>query len=139
MKFLLAGRRFRVSRGFAEVDIQVNDRYQFTLLTAHLKSKREMVSADEAEVRLAEAKILREKVNDRLSADPGANLIVLGDFNDTKNAASTRALIGRGGTNLWIPARRAQRRQPSQPESHPGAAKRHLDALLWGRGQLQPD
>src|SRR5207247_6541804 len=40
--FLLHGRRFRVSRGFAEVDVQVTDRYRFTLLTAHLKSRREV-------------------------------------------------------------------------------------------------
>jgi len=34
--FLLLGRRFRVSRGFLEVDIRVNPRYVFTLLSAHL-------------------------------------------------------------------------------------------------------
>src|SRR6266404_3769935 len=37
--FLLSGRRFHVSRGFAELDVQVNSNYCFTLLSAHLKSK----------------------------------------------------------------------------------------------------
>ncbi len=47
--FLLSGRRFRVSRGFADVDIQVNSNYTFTLMAAHLKSKRPVPEADEAE------------------------------------------------------------------------------------------
>jgi len=38
--FLLSGRRFQVSRGFAEVDVQVNTNYSFTMIAAHLKSKR---------------------------------------------------------------------------------------------------
>ena len=45
--FLLSGRRFRVSRGFAEVDVQVNTNYSFTLITAHLKSKRAVISVKE--------------------------------------------------------------------------------------------
>src|SRR5207253_1044755 len=60
--FLLNGRRFQVSRGFAEADIQVNSNYSCTLITAHLKSKRPVPQADEAELRQEEAKILREKI-----------------------------------------------------------------------------
>src|SRR6266581_1246020 len=59
--FLLGGRRFRVSRGFGEVDIQVTANYSFTLITAHLKSKRPVPQADEGEIRLEEAKLLREE------------------------------------------------------------------------------
>src|SRR5881396_2377779 len=58
--FLLNGRRFRVSRGFAEVDVQVNAAYKFTLIAAHLKSRREVPQADEADLREQEAVILRE-------------------------------------------------------------------------------
>src|SRR5689334_7624925 len=57
--FLLTGRRFRVSRGFAEVDLQVNARFSFTLIAAHLKSRRPVPEADEAGLRLEEAKMLR--------------------------------------------------------------------------------
>lgn len=46
--FLLQGRRFQVSRGFAEVDIQVTPRYAFTLFTTHLKSRRVVEYGDEA-------------------------------------------------------------------------------------------
>lgn len=98
--FLLGGRRFRVCRGIAEVDIRVNPAYSLTVITAHLKSKRPVPEADEAEQRRKEAVILRHIVDADLKANPRANLIVLGDFNDTKDSASTRTIIGRGRFKL---------------------------------------
>lgn len=98
--FLLQGRRFRVSRGFAEVDIQVTPEFQFTLLVAHLKSKRTVPGADEAELRAAEALVLREKIDARLKIDPISPLLVAGDFNDTRDAKPVLSLLGRGRTAL---------------------------------------
>jgi endonuclease/exonuclease/phosphatase family metal-dependent hydrolase len=98
--FLLNGKRFQVSRGFAEAEIEVTSNFTFTVLAAHLKSKRPIPQADESELRLEEAKVLREKVDAILAANPNAMLVVLGDMNDTKNAASTKAIIGRGKTKL---------------------------------------
>ncbi len=112
--FLLSGRRFRVSRGFSEVDIQVNANYTFTLLGAHLKSKRPVPEGDEAELRLAEAKLLREKVDAILNARPDANLIVVGDFNNTKNSPSTKAVIG-GGKFKLVDTRPAERNGDNAP------------------------
>jgi endonuclease/exonuclease/phosphatase family metal-dependent hydrolase len=116
--FLLNGRRFRVGRGFGEVDIQVNTNYSFTLLAAHLKSKRPVPDADEAELRLEEAKLLREKIDARLAANPEVNLVVLGDFNDTKDSASTKAVIGRGKQKL-VDTRPAERNGDNAPSSNP--------------------
>ncbi len=116
--FLLFGRRFRVSRGFAEVDIKVSDRYSFTLLTAHLKSRRPVPEADEAEMREQEAQLLREKVDARLAANPNANVIVLGDLNDNQDTKSTRAVIGRGKHAL-IDTRPAERNGDNQPNPNP--------------------
>jgi endonuclease/exonuclease/phosphatase family metal-dependent hydrolase len=106
--FLLSGRRFRVSRGFAEVDIQVNTNYSFTLIAAHLKSRRAVAQADEAELRLEEAKLLREKIDACFAANPSVNLVVVGDFNDSKDSASTKAVIGRGKHKL-VDTRPAER------------------------------
>jgi endonuclease/exonuclease/phosphatase family metal-dependent hydrolase len=116
--FLLSGRRFRVSRGFGEVDIQVNTNYSFTLIAAHLKSKRAVAQADEAEMRLEEAKLLREAVDARLAANPSANLVVLGDFNDTKDSASAKAVIGRGKQKL-VDTRPAERNGDNAPGREP--------------------
>ncbi|MDB6040621.1 MAG: endonuclease, partial [Verrucomicrobiales bacterium] len=54
-KYLLHGRRFKVTRGFGEFEIEVNPNYRFTVLAAHLKSKRLMAEADESEMREQEA------------------------------------------------------------------------------------
>jgi len=123
--YLLFGRRLRVSRGFAEVDIKVNDRYSFTLLTTHLKSRRPVPEADEAEMREQEALLLREKIDARLAANPDANLIVLGDLNNTHDSKSTRAVIGRGRHAL-VDARPAERNGDNQPNPNPRYDPRHV-------------
>jgi endonuclease/exonuclease/phosphatase family metal-dependent hydrolase len=98
--FLLSGRKYHVSRGFAEADIQVNSNYSFTLINAHLKSKRPVPQADENELRQEEAKVLREKIEERFAANPNVNLVVVGDLNDNQAAASTKTVIGRGKHKL---------------------------------------
>ena len=116
--FLLYGRRFRTSRGFAELDIRVNPQYSFTLITAHLKSRREVAGGDQAEIREQEAILLREIVTARLRANPDVNLVLLGDFNDVKDAPSTRTLIGRGRTAL-VDTRPAERNGDDLPHENP--------------------
>jgi endonuclease/exonuclease/phosphatase family metal-dependent hydrolase len=106
--FLLSGRRFRVSRGFGELDIRVNTNFSFTLIAAHLKSKRAIAQADEAEMRLEEAKLLREKIDDHFAADPNAEFVVLGDFNDSKDSPVIKAVLGRGKHKL-VDTRPAER------------------------------
>jgi len=116
--YLVQGRRFHVSRGFAEVDIQVTSGYQFTLFVAHLKSKRVIAEADEAEMREQEALLLREKIDERLKTNPNANLVVVGDLNDTKDSKPVRALIGRGRTKL-VDTRPAERNGDNTPARNP--------------------
>lgn len=124
-QFLLGGKRFRVSRGFAEVDVKVNDNYSFTLITAHLKSKRPVASADEAELRTEEAKVLREIIDADLNANPNLNLVVLGDFNDTYNSASTKAVIGRGKFKL-TDTRPSERNGDNAPNPNPRFEPRNV-------------
>ena len=115
--FLLDGKRFQVKRGFAEVDLQAATNFTFTLLAAHLKSHLTTPEADEAEERLGEAKVLHGLIDARLAQDPGAKLIVLGDFNDTKDSPATKAIIGRGKTKL-TDTRPAERNGDTSP-GHP--------------------
>lgn len=123
--YLLFGRRFRVSRGFAEVEIQVNPQYAFTLVATHLKSRREIVVADEAEMRGQEAILLRELIDARLKTNPDLNLVVLGDFNDTKDAKPIRTIIGRGRAAL-VDTRPAERNGDDQPSSNPRFEPRNI-------------
>lgn len=123
--FLLDGRRFRVSRGFAEVEIQVETNFTFTLIAAHLKSRRPVPQADEAELRLQEAKVLRQIIDERFQENPKAKLIVLGDLNDVKNSESTRAVIGRGKFKL-ADTRPAERNGDNAPNENPRYEPRNV-------------
>lgn len=123
--YLLHGRRFRVGRGFAEIEVAVNERYRLTVMVAHLKSKRTVPEGDEAEMRLQEAMIFREKIDARFKADPKVNLIVLGDFNDTKDTKPVKALGGRGRTAL-IDTRPAERNGDNLPPERVGYDPRNV-------------
>ena len=123
--FLLDGKRFRVNRGFAEVEIQVGTNFTFTLLAAHLKSRRPVPEADEAALRLEEAKLLRRIVDARLTADPNAKIIVTGDFNDVKSSASTKEIIGRGKFKL-TDTRPAERNGDNLPNPVPRFEPRNV-------------
>ena len=116
--YLLSGRRFFVSRGFAEVDIQVNDHYAFTLLACHLKSRRTVPEADESEMRVQEAKLLREHIDARLAANPNANLVVVGDCNDVYDSPAVKVVVG-AGRNKLVDTRPAERNGDNQPNSNP--------------------
>jgi endonuclease/exonuclease/phosphatase family metal-dependent hydrolase len=123
--FLLDGRRFRVERGFAEVDIRATPSFTFTLIAAHLKSRRPVPEADESEQRLQEAKILRRIVNKDFAAHPNAKLIVLGDFNDLKDSDSIKEIIGRGRYKL-VDTRPAERNGDNAPAEHPWFEPRNI-------------
>ena len=124
--FLLDGRRFRVSRGFAEVDLRVTSQRQLTLLATHLKSKRPVPGADQAELRALEAQILREKIDARLKAHPDGLLLVVGDLNDTRDAKPVRTVIGRGRQALVdLRPEEAVRTAPNAP------LQRHAGNVTW--------
>lgn len=123
--YLLQGRRFHVGRGFLEVDIRVNPQYTFTLITTHLKSRRQIAEGDEAEMREQEAILLREKIDARLNANRDVNLLVLGDLNDVRDSRSTRALLGRGRAAL-IDTRPAERNGDNLPNPIPRYDPRNI-------------
>lgn len=118
--FVLRGRRFFTSRAFAQIDIKVNSNYRFTMINVHLKSRRPVPDADEAELRTQEAKLLRQRVDLLLSSNPNLNLVVLGDFNDSKASIPVKTIIGKG-KNALIDTRPAENNgdsnaQPFSPQ-----------------------
>lgn len=123
--YLLRGRRFHVSRGFAEVDVQITPTYAFTLLNAHLKSRRQSPLADEAEMREQEAAVLRKFIDKRLDSNPRLNLVVLGDFNDVKDSRSTRTILGTRAHAL-IDTRPAERNGDTLPSPIPNFSTRNV-------------
>ncbi|HVU26768.1 MAG TPA: endonuclease/exonuclease/phosphatase family protein [Verrucomicrobiae bacterium] len=124
-EFLLDRKRFRVERGFAEVEIQAATNFDFTLIVAHLKSRRPVPNADQAEQRLEEAKVLRGIIDEHLKTNADAKLIVLGDLNDVQNSASTKEIIGRGKFKL-TDTRPAERNGDNLPNPNPHYAPRNV-------------
>jgi len=123
--FLLDGRPFRVSRGFAEVGIRAAPNFTFTLIAAHLKSRYPVPDADQAEERFEEAKVLRGIIDEHFKANPNAKLIVLGDFNDLKSSDSIKKVIGHGKFKL-TDTRPAERNGDNTPAEKPWFAPRDI-------------
>ncbi len=121
-EFLLDNKRFRVSRGFAELEIQPATNFTFTLIVAHLKSSLPDSGTDPDEQRLEEAKVLRHIIDQHLKANPSAKFIVLGDLNDDRDSDSVRQIIGRGKLKL-VDTRPAERNgdeaTPEPPYNEP--------------------
>ena len=72
-------------RGILDVTVEPSPGYRLRILCVHLKAKLEVAEYDEAALRNAESKELRRYVRDILRSDPETRLILMGDFNDTKN------------------------------------------------------
>ena len=88
-----------VSRGFMDVDIQVNPAYRFRLINAHLKSKV-YSPLGQTEMRRNEARLLNKAVRGILDENPEMNLLVVGDMNDDYASAALREVSGRRGGEL---------------------------------------
>ena len=86
--------RFWMSRGVLDVAIQVNDQFSFRAVVAHLKSRRVTNGADQAEMREAEARLLRGHIDSVLEHDPETDLLVIGDLNDTPGSEAIRTVLG---------------------------------------------
>ena len=100
------------------MDLQAATNFTFTLLAAHLKSHLTTPDADEAAERLGEAKVLHAIIDARLAKDPDAKLVVLGDFNDTKDSAAIKEIVGRGKFKL-ADTRPAERNGDTAPGPPP--------------------
>jgi len=86
-------------RGILDV---VNPDYQLRILGLHLKSKRKVKEADQALMRRNEAQLLRGHVDKIIAEEPETNLLLFGDFNDTRNEAPIRAVQGKFGTDKYL-------------------------------------
>ena len=82
-------------RGLLDVTVETSPGNRLRILCLHLKAKLEVAEYDERQLREAEAESVRRHVRDILRADPETRLVVMGDFNATKNERSLRTLAGK--------------------------------------------
>lgn len=97
--FELDGKRHHLLRGLLDVTIQLPCG-EVRFVGAHLKSKRKSDYFDQALIRRNEAQLVREHADKLLKSTP--NLIVYGDFNDTKESPSVRAIAGDYGASNYL-------------------------------------
>ncbi len=127
-RFLVNNRRYRPTRGILDVEITLPSGYRFNALAAHLKSRLNTSSSSQQEIREQEARLLRQLVTDHLTRNPNANLVLLGDFNDTPSSLALRTLIGRGKSKL-IDTRPSEQPAPTtSPHANRSIAWTHFYA-----------
>ncbi len=93
-----------LQRGILDVTFAPNPDYRLRLVGLHLKSKREVDEADQALMRLNEARLARQHIEGILVEEPGTNLIVYGDLNDTQDEYPIREIKGRFGRQDYLTA-----------------------------------
>lgn len=94
--FELGGAYELVRRGFLDVTVRVRSGYDLRLVGVHLKSRLPIPAGEEL-VRRREADLLRRHVDTLLLEEPGVNLLVYGDFNDTREQPVLREVLGPAG------------------------------------------
>jgi endonuclease/exonuclease/phosphatase family metal-dependent hydrolase len=68
----------------------------------HLKSKADGAETSEP-IRMAEATEIRRLLDAEFAADPDARVMIIGDFNDTRDSKSLGIIFGSGPTAMWAP------------------------------------
>jgi endonuclease/exonuclease/phosphatase family metal-dependent hydrolase len=68
----------------------------------HLKSKADSAETSEP-IRLGEAAELRRLLDAEFATNPHARIIVMGDFNDTRDSKSLGIIFGSGANAMWAP------------------------------------
>jgi endonuclease/exonuclease/phosphatase family metal-dependent hydrolase len=91
--YRLQGRDVPVRRGFAHCVFEWSG-YRLHLLAAHLKSKA-YDPLGQTDMRRYEARLLRYQIDDILAAEPGANVLLVGDLNDTPESSPVSTLCSR--------------------------------------------
>lgn len=86
--------RVLVRRGFAHCVFTLGDEYTLHVVGAHLKSKA-FHRLGQTDMRRYEARRLRYLVDDILKQDPEANVVVVGDMNDTRASSPINAIVNR--------------------------------------------
>jgi endonuclease/exonuclease/phosphatase family metal-dependent hydrolase len=94
-----SGSTLRYQRDLLRVRILPPEAPAFDVFVVHFKSKRGG-EASSGRVRTAEAAHARQVLDEALTADPMSLFVICGDFNDTFDSPSVKAVRGEGPTAL---------------------------------------
>ncbi len=94
LSYRIDGKVLPFQRGILDVTLEPAPGQALRFLGLHLKSKREVPDADQAEMRRNEAALLRAHIDRILAEDPGTRLLAYGDFNEHRHEAPIRVIQG---------------------------------------------
>ncbi len=94
MKYKIEDKEMPVSKGFAHCVFRIGD-YSFHLVAADLKDRTLHPDFNQTDMRRYEARQLRYLVNDIAKAEPSANILVVGNLNDTCGMSPLKELYNR--------------------------------------------
>lgn len=101
--YQMNGRSWRMSRPMLDATVE-REGCAYRFVGVHLKSKREVRGADQEQIRIQEAMLVRRHVDDILEADPDVRLIAYGDFNDSRKSTALRKIAGQYGSPTYMTA-----------------------------------
>jgi endonuclease/exonuclease/phosphatase family metal-dependent hydrolase len=102
LTYQVDGTTLPFERGILDVTVDVSPDYHLRLVGNHLKSRREVPEGDQTVMRRNEALLLRQHVEKILAENPATNLLVYGDFNDTRNETPIKTIQGAFGTATYL-------------------------------------
>lgn len=129
LKFQVGDRQRGFSRDLLQVQLQASGNYRFTVFAVHLKSKHGGQNSDN--VRAAEAQTIQRVLEDFQRQNPRANFLLLGDFNDTPDAASLKALLSPANSLRLVDLVAAELGiKPTVFSYHPKKYRSRIDYIL---------
>ena len=100
-EFRMKGQTFAINRGILDATIQARGK-SYRFIGVHLKSRREIPGADQEDMRVNEARLVRRHLDSILKSDPDARLIVYGDFNDNRPSTSFKTITVNTGDPTYL-------------------------------------
>lgn len=94
LTYQIGDRTLPLLRGILDVTIALSPTLDMHFIGVHLKSKREVTEADQAEMRRNEARLLRLHIDSLFAKEPGAAILAYGDFNEHRNEPAIADIIG---------------------------------------------
>lgn len=94
LTYELSGQTLPFQRGILDATVKLTGTMQVRFLGVHLKSKREIEEADQAQMRRHEARLLRKHMDAIFAADMKTRLLAYGDFNEHRNEPAIDTIMG---------------------------------------------
>lgn len=94
LSYQIKDKNFQFQRGILDVTVDIRPDFPVRFLGVHLKSKREIEEANQAEMRREEARLLRRHLDKIFDRQGKPNIVLYGDFNEHSNEPAIREILG---------------------------------------------